>query len=55
VDPEVFDVHVGPHLGAPLREVPRGLEHPLWSDVSVFDDVNRWHVAILVRKPRGRS
>ena len=47
----MLDVDVRPHLGPPLREVPRGLEDPLGSDGSLIDDVNCWHHPILVRKP----
>ena len=52
VDLEVLHMHVRPHVGPPLREVPRGLEDPLGSDRSLVNDVNRWHHPILVCKPQ---
>ena len=48
MDPKVFDVHVGPQFGLPLREVPRRLKDQLGSDESLLDDVDRWHHPILI-------
>jgi hypothetical protein len=54
MDLKLLDVHVRPHLGAPLRQVPRGLKDPLGSDGSLINDVNRRHHPLLVRKPEPR-